>query len=447
MNEVVKLPDELSELALKVPESKQDEVKKVLNDIFNGTANWEKQVDLIEVKDINDNMSIQLADAARKNAKTARLNGEKIFDKKRSEVQLRMMDDKLEDALWLKSKQIMQLQFKHIEEKAKFKSEFVKRHEAEQLQLRNDLRYQKVLNYIPDEEISSLEIAQMSDGVFEVYLSGIEKVYKDKIEAEKKAKEEAERLELIEKLSNERYMVLIPFSDFFEGEEKEVVLSDKLGEISIEDYEKLLKNLNTRKTKHEAEQEKIRKENERLKKEAEQKKRDELKKQKDLEKKLLAEKEKRRLAAIQFLFDHGFENTHGGMQLSVYSYFIGANHYSDLDTEKEFDSFCDGVVKSIETSKVKKEQADTAAKLKAKEDEEKAEKAKVKRIADEEKEAARKAALAPEKDKITSWIDSFNIDELDNSKFSSSGKSTVELISKKFEAFKNWANDQKEALK
>ena len=80
MNELVKLPDELKELSLKVPESKQKEVKKVLNDIFSGTADWEAQIDSIEIKDINDTMSIQLADTARKNAKTARLGSEKIFD-------------------------------------------------------------------------------------------------------------------------------------------------------------------------------------------------------------------------------------------------------------------------------------------------------------------------------------------------------------------------------
>ena len=204
MNKIVKLPEELNELALKVPESKQNEVKKVLNDIFLGTADWERQVDLIEVKNINDIMSIQLADVARKNAKTARLSAEKIFDKKRTEVQLRMMDDKLEDALWLKSKQIMQLQFKHIEEKAKFKSEFGKRYESEQLQLRNDLRCQKVLKYIPDEEISILEIGQMSDNIFEAYLSGVKKTDEDKVAAEKKAEEDRIAKEREEKAEQER---------------------------------------------------------------------------------------------------------------------------------------------------------------------------------------------------------------------------------------------------
>lgn len=192
-NELVLLPNEVKELALKVSEEKQQEVQTVLTQIFQGTADWEKQVDAIEVKDINDSMSIQMADAARKNAKTARLSAEKIFDAKRSEVQERMQDDKLEDALWLKSKQIMQLKFKHIEEKAEFKANFIKRHEAEQLQLRTELRYQKVLKFIPDEQISSIELSSISDEMFNLMLSGLEKEYNDRIAAEKKA--ELERIE------------------------------------------------------------------------------------------------------------------------------------------------------------------------------------------------------------------------------------------------------------
>ena len=185
------LPAEISELALKVPESKQIEVKTILDSIFSGTEAWDKQVDAIEVKDINDKMSIQLADTARKNAKTARIDAEKIFDNKRNEVQTRMQDDKLEDALWLKSKQIMQLKLRHIEEKAKYKAEFVKRYEAEQLNLKVDERLSKVQKFNPD--VLRSDIETLNDVVFDSYLSGLEKTYNDRIEAEKKA--ENERIE------------------------------------------------------------------------------------------------------------------------------------------------------------------------------------------------------------------------------------------------------------
>ena len=154
------LPEEVKEIAVRVPEAKQKEVQEILNQVFQGTADWEKQVDAIEVKDINDIMSIQLADVARKNAKTARLGAEKLFDAKRAEVQQRMQDDKLEDSLWLKSKQIMQLKFKSIEEKAEWKANFVKRHEAEQKELRTQSRLAKVQKFNP--ELSRLDIENLS---------------------------------------------------------------------------------------------------------------------------------------------------------------------------------------------------------------------------------------------------------------------------------------------
>ena len=86
-DKVVTLPIEVNELANKVSTDKQAEVINVLNQIFTGTSDWERQVDAIEVKGVEDVMSIQLAEVARVNSKKARLNAEKIFDAKRDEVQ------------------------------------------------------------------------------------------------------------------------------------------------------------------------------------------------------------------------------------------------------------------------------------------------------------------------------------------------------------------------
>jgi len=199
---LVVLPEEVKELAVRVPESKQKEVQEILNQVFAGTADWERQVDAIEVKNINDTMSIQLADVARKNAKTARLHAEKIFDSKREQVQQRMQDDKLEDSLWLKSKQIMQLKFKSIEEKAEWKANFVKRYEAEQKELRTQARLLQVQKFNP--ELNRMDIENLSDEMFNIFLSGIEKVYNDRIEAERKAEAERIAKEKAEKEEQER---------------------------------------------------------------------------------------------------------------------------------------------------------------------------------------------------------------------------------------------------
>jgi len=184
---VIQLPNEVNELAVKVSANKKDEINNVLNQIFAGTYDWEKQVDSIEVKGIDDKMSIQLAETARKNAKQARLNAEKIFDAKRDEVQAIKAEFDIEDKLWLKAKQVMQIKFKAIEEKAEWKANFVKRFEAEQKELRTQKRINEVSKYA---EINRIEFENMSDEYFDSFLSGLKSTYEAKIEAERKAEEE-----------------------------------------------------------------------------------------------------------------------------------------------------------------------------------------------------------------------------------------------------------------
>ena len=206
--QIIKLPTEVNELAVKVSANKQAEVQTVLQQIFTGTDDWEKQVDAIEVKDINDKMSIELAEVARKNSKQARLSAEKIFDAKREEVQNLKAEFDLEDKLWLKAKQVMQIKFKAIEEKAEWKANFVKRFESEQKELRTQKRINEVSKYA---EINRIEFEEMSDESFDSFLSGLKSTYEAKIEAECKAEEErvakekadAEAIEQ-QRLENER---------------------------------------------------------------------------------------------------------------------------------------------------------------------------------------------------------------------------------------------------
>jgi len=185
--QIITLPTEVNELAVKVSANKQAEVQTVLQQIFTGTDEWEKQVDAIEVKGIDDKMSIQLAEVARKNSKQARLSAEKIFDAKREEVQNLKAEFDLEDKLWLKAKQVMQIKFKSIEDKAEWKANFVKRYEAEQKELRTQKRINEVSKYA---EINRIEFEAMSDESFDSFLNGLKSTYEAKIESERKAEEE-----------------------------------------------------------------------------------------------------------------------------------------------------------------------------------------------------------------------------------------------------------------
>lgn len=187
---IIVLPTEVSELAEMVPTSKKAEVQNVLQQIFVGTNDWERQVDAIEVKSIADKMSIELADVARKNAKTARISAEKIFDAKRAEVQQMKLEYDLEDKLWLKAKQVMQIKFKAIEEKAEWKANFVKRYEAEQKELKTQRRIAEVAKYA---EINRIEFENMSNATFESFLNGLKQDYEEQIEFERAEAERRQR--------------------------------------------------------------------------------------------------------------------------------------------------------------------------------------------------------------------------------------------------------------
>lgn len=203
------LPAEIEQLAQSVSIEKRNEVQLVINQVFNGVSKMREQLDSVTVTDANDKVNMKLANTIRLGVRDVRLEAEKKFDAKRAEVQQRMSSDKAEDALWLKSKQIMQIVTKEIEENARWKEETKERFEAEQKEFKVQQRMLKVARVAP--EMARSEFENMSDESFEMFYLGIEKSYNDKIEAEKKAeleRIEKEKAEIAEreriKIENER---------------------------------------------------------------------------------------------------------------------------------------------------------------------------------------------------------------------------------------------------
>lgn len=391
MSTEIMLPEEVNSLALQMSNEKQEEVRNILNQIFTGTSDWMKQVDAIEIKDVNDKMSIALADAARKNAKDARLNAEKIFDAKRSKVQEMKREYDTEDKLWLKAKQVMQIQFKAIEDKAKWKADFVKRFESEQKELTTQKRILEVEKYA---EINRIEFENMSNESFDNFLIGLKTTYEDRIEAERKA--EAERLEneRLDKIAQDRRFEIAPYAQFNEG-------NHDLRSMSNEDYSNLLKSLKDAKNLYEAEQEKIRLENERLKKEAEAKE-------------LEAKKERQRI-----------ENERAA------------------ETKKQAEILANQ--KAI-LLKERQDRAKLEAELKAKRDAEI--EAENKRIEAEKlaKLEAEKLAKAPDKEKLKIWIESMTIKPIGAEKMNKESIILANEVFSKFESFKRWAKKEVESL-
>lgn len=199
---VVVLPIEVAEIAKNVSVEKRNEVQTVLNHVFNGVAKMREQLDGVTVTDANDKVNMKLANTIRLGVRQVRLEAEKTFDAKRSEVQQQMLSYKTEDSLWLKAKQTMQILTKEIEENARWKEETKERFEAEQKELKVQQRMLKVAKVAP--EMARTEFESMSDETFEMFIAGIEKAYNDKIEAEKKAEEERIAKEKAEAEERER---------------------------------------------------------------------------------------------------------------------------------------------------------------------------------------------------------------------------------------------------
>ena len=182
------LPAEVAQIAQNVSVEKRNEVQSVLKHIFNGVSKMREQLETVVVHDENDKTNMKLANTIRLGVKQVRLDAEKTFDVKRSEVQAQMLSYKTEDQLWLKAKQTMQILTKEIEENARWKEETRQRFEAEQKELKTQQRMLQVSKVAP--EMPRAEFENMSDESFAIFYAGIKKQYNDKIALERKAEEE-----------------------------------------------------------------------------------------------------------------------------------------------------------------------------------------------------------------------------------------------------------------
>ncbi len=382
--EIVKLPVELEQIANGVSAEKRNEVQTVLNQVFQGVSKMRTQLDQVVVSDENDKVNMKLANTIRLGVREVRLNAEKTFDAKRSEVQQQMLSFKTEDSLWLKAKQTMQILTKEIEETAKWKEETKARFDAEQKELKIQQRINSVSKF---SDINRIEFENMSEESFDLFLSGIQKQYNDRIEAEKKAELQRIENERLDKLENQRRVEIAPFVQF-------ITESKDLRNMSDVNYSNFLQNLQKSKSDYEKKQEKIRIENERFKaaKEKADKAAQKLKEEND--KKLAKEK---------------------------------AYAAEKIRIEKE------------KSDKLQKELDDKKAAEKLEIDKKNAE-------IEKQKKDAEKLAKAPIKDKFNHWVDSFSPNDLDMIGFTKQQIYLVDEVLVKFAGFKKWAKSEIEKL-
>lgn len=445
---IIQLPDEVQAIALRVSDEKRSEVNLTLQQVFSGTADWKAQVDMIVVKDPSDKMGMNLAKTARLNTKNARLAAEKLFDQKRNEVQVQMLSYQTEDKLWLKAKQTMQILFKEIEAAAEYKEKTAERYENEQHELKIQTRLTRLASVNP--EISRQEIELMSDVSFDAFLAGL---IAKKEAAEKEAARQAEELRLAalkKERDDARFRQFAGIGLMFSGGQfvcakgafdlaELCELDEPAFGVAVSDATKMVAEC---KAEEVAEKEAL------------------IKAAKDRELELLAILKKKDEFAKQaqvdvesFLVESGFEKADGGYSSKEYSHWIGSKHYSSFETEKEVEAFKESITKERALQSERKKLAEEKAKqdaiiakqkaeIEAKQKQEAEEKAaEAKRIAKEkaEREAAAIAAKAPRKERLTNWVESFEITPFENDEVASD-------IFAKFTGFKKWAKGQVEKI-
>ena len=395
---IIQLPDEVQAIALRVSDEKRTEVNLTLQQVFSGTADWKAQVDAIVVADAADKMGMNLAKTARLNAKNARLAAEKLFDQKRDEVQAQMLSYQTEDKLWLKAKQTMQILFKEIESAAEYKEKTAERFEKEQHELRIQTRLTRLASVNP--EISRQEIELMSDVSFDMFLAGLVKAKEDAEKAEREAEAKAEAERIRKERNEQRFkvlsgtgMVYMGYNESFTYVGLEYLLSE-IYEMEDAEFDATVAQAKGKiaeiKAEEEAEKERLaeiaRKQAEEL--EAERK---------------IAEAER-------------------------------AKQAEELRKQQEA-AAAEKTRQEAEIKKQRDEAARLQAELKAKQDAEA--KVEAERIAKEK--AAELAKKAPRKERLTAWVESFEIPVF-------AGDDVAVDIMAKFDAFKTWAKGQVEKI-
>lgn len=177
---------------------KQNEIGATLGRFFEKATEWSSKIDSIVVTDPSDTITMNMAREGRLGLRSMRLEAEKLVKEKRQSVQSAMSAYTLEDKLWLKAGQMMELTFKHLESKLEDQEKFAERFEAER---RAKLKAERLAILAPLGHFDGAGLDTMTEPFFEAMVNGLkakiqaEKEEAERIEAERKAKEEADRLE------------------------------------------------------------------------------------------------------------------------------------------------------------------------------------------------------------------------------------------------------------
>jgi len=152
-----------------------------------------------------------------------------------------------------------------IEEHLQKQEDFIKVRQEEKIRKRLEDRISKIESLEADTSIYN--VAEMTDEAFGFLVETLEKQLKEREGIAKKQEEDRIENERLEKLHQDRKEILLPYSQWWEPELKVT----HLGKLPEGNFNNILSSLKQEKANYDKEQDKIREDNERLKKEAAEK--------------------------------------------------------------------------------------------------------------------------------------------------------------------------------
>ncbi len=391
-----------------LPEVKRNEIGAVSNNIMASISVWKTKLSEVTIADATDSESMKLAEKIRLDVKKERCSQEKVIDDLRDGVKIRMIEQKTEDEVLLAIKKAVVAQYKEIEAMAEHMANTAKRHEAEQKQKTGELRLEKVKRY--NENVTILDVLNLTDDMFEIVLAGYEKTYQDKLDAIRRVQEEKEQQERVIALHNSRKVQLLNDWQFASKEEQ---LLD-FGTISESEWATVIDNVNTRKVEHQHQIEAEKAEKEALKaKLAEQET-----ERKNAEAKANIELKEKLVEFQKLLTENGFKATKDKKQFKKGRHAITVEKLYAYTKEQLIERFAEIEVLIEADIRI----AETVNQM-----------AEQQIILEQKEKAEKEAEKAPILDKLNLWVDNVVIatPPIEN-------EATIEIM-KRFEGFKSWA--------
>ena len=241
--------------------TKRNQITELLGSFFAKAAEWNSTIESLVITDPNDTGKMKVAREGRLTLRGYRLDGEKVIKQKRDEVKFRMNNDVLEDKLLLKAGQIMELTFKNLETKLEEKEKFREIWEAKERERVKAERLEEILPYqefIP----STIDFGALSLEDYNKILGSAKAAKVQKELDEQKQREAYAELQRKEALKAERGEKIKPYYQFIN---LDLHIIPDLGEVSEDDFAKLIAEFAKLKKAKEDEDEKLRKENELMK--------------------------------------------------------------------------------------------------------------------------------------------------------------------------------------